>query len=70
MIISKIVTKVLPLVLKAVIKAISKDLKPIQDYVFEPNELDEKCKDLESRIQVLEESSFNLRKKEGKWYEK
>ena len=54
MIVSKIVSKILPFLLKEVWKAVLPELRPLQQYVNEPNELDQKTKDHEKRIKKLE----------------
>ena len=35
-------------------------IKPLQEYVFKPNELDDKTKDLEERISKLEKKMEEL----------
>ena len=54
MIISKIISKILPYILKEVFKAVMPELRPLQQYVNEPNELDKKTKNHEKRIKKLE----------------
>ena len=54
MITSKIVSKLLPYLLKEVFKAVMPELRPLQEYVYQPNELDQKAKDYEKRIKKLE----------------
>ena len=54
MIVSKLVSKILPFLLKEVWKAVLPELRPLQQYVNEPNELDQKTKDHEKRIKKLE----------------
>ena len=54
MITSKIVSKLLPYLLKEVFKAVMPELRPLQEYVYQPNELDQKAKDHEERIKKLE----------------
>ncbi len=54
MITNKIVSKLLPYLLKEVFKAVMPELRPLQQYVNEPNELDKKTKNLEKRIKKLE----------------
>ena len=52
-------------VLKLVLKELSKQIKPLQRYVDEPNELDDKVVNLEHRLDVVE-SELIGRKKKGK----
>ncbi len=54
MITSKIVSKILPYLLKEVFKAVMPELRPLQQYVNEPNELDKQAKNHEKRIKKLE----------------
>ena len=54
MIVSKLVSKILPFLLKEVWKAVLPELKPLQEYVYQPNELDQKTKNHEKRIKKLE----------------
>tara|TARA_R100000808_G_scaffold14297_1_gene33849 strand:+ start:4818 stop:4997 length:180 start_codon:yes stop_codon:yes gene_type:complete len=54
MIVSKLVSKILPFLLKEVWKAVLPELKPLQKYVYQPNELDKKTKNHEKRIKKLE----------------
>ena len=54
MIISKLITKILPFLLKEVWKAVLPELKPLQKYVYQKNELDEKIEEHEDRIKKLE----------------
>jgi len=54
MIVSKLVSKILPFLLKEVWKAVLPELKPLQKYVYQPNELDQKTKNHEKRIKKLE----------------
>ena len=41
-------------VLKLVLKEFAKQIKPLQKYVDEPNELDRKVNDIEHRIRAVE----------------
>ena len=52
-------------VLKLVLKELSKQIKPLQRYVDETNELDDKVVNLEHRLDVVE-SELIARKKKGK----
>ena len=54
MITNKIVSKLLPYLLKEVFKAVMPELKPLQQYVNEPNELDIKVKQIQKKIKKLE----------------
>ena len=54
MIKNKIVSKLLPYLLKEVFKAVMPELKPLQQYVNEPNELDIKVKQMQKKIKKLE----------------
>ena len=54
MITNKIVSKLLPYLLKEVFKAVMPELKPLQQYVNEPNELDIKLKQMQKKIKKLE----------------
>ena len=54
MITNKIVSKILPYLLKEVFKAVMPELKPLQQYVNEPNELDIKVKQIQKKIKKLE----------------
>ena len=54
MITSKIIAKVLPFIMKQVWKAILPELKPLQKYVNEPNDLDLKVKRIEKKLKRLE----------------
>ena len=54
MITNKIVSKLLPYLLKEVFKAVMPELKPLQQYVNEPNELDIKVKQMQKKIKKLE----------------
>ena len=54
MIISKIIGKILPLILKEVFKAVMPELRPLQKYVNEPNELDKDMKKIKKRVSHLE----------------
>ena len=49
-------------ILKIALKELSKQIKPLQKYVDEPNELDDKVVDLEHRLDVVE-SAVTGRKK-------
>lgn len=51
---SKIIAKVLPFIMKQVWKAILPELKPLQKYVNEPNDLDLKVKRIEKKLKRLE----------------
>ena len=61
MIISKLITKILPFLLKEVWKAVLPELKPLQKYVYQKNELDEKIEEHEDRIKKLEIHSHPVR---------
>ena len=54
MITSKIIAKVLPFIMKQVWKAVIPELKPLQQYVNEPNELDLKVKRIEKKLKRIE----------------
>ena len=54
MITNKIVSKLLPYLLKEVFKSVMPELKPLQQYVNEPNELDIKVKQIQKKIKKLE----------------
>ena len=54
MIINKIVKQVLPFLLKHVWKAVMPELRPLQQYVNEPNDLDLKVKRIEKKLKRLE----------------
>tara|TARA_R100000808_G_C2146253_1_gene154171 strand:+ start:2638 stop:2817 length:180 start_codon:yes stop_codon:yes gene_type:complete len=51
---SKIVSKLLPFIMKQVWKAVMPELKPLQQYVNEPNELDLKVKRIEKKLKRIE----------------
>ena len=68
MIISKIIGKILPLILKEVFKAVMPELRPLQKYVNEPNELDDKVKELEKRLEKVEFSNNNKETKKDSMY--
>ncbi len=53
-------------VMKLVLKELSKQIKPLQKYVDEPNELDRKVSDLGYRIDALESAITKKKKKKGK----
>jgi len=50
-------------VMKLVLKELSKQIKPLQKYVDEPNELDRKVSDLGYRIDALESAITKKKKK-------
>lgn len=49
--------------MKLVLKELSKQIKPLQKYVDEPNELDRKVSDLGYRIDALESAITKKKKK-------
>ena len=53
-------------VMKLVLRELSKQIKPLQKYVDEPNELDRKVADLGYRVDALESTFTKKRKKKGK----
>ena len=53
-------------VMKLVLRELSKQIKPLQKYVDEPNELDRKVSDLGYRVDALESTFTKKRKKKGK----
>ena len=53
-------------ILKIALKELSKQIKPLQKYVDEPNELDDKVVDLEHRIDAVESAVKGRKKKKGK----
>tara|TARA_Y100000401_G_C8189023_1_gene157811 strand:- start:97 stop:285 length:189 start_codon:yes stop_codon:yes gene_type:complete len=57
---SKIIAKVLPFIMKQVWKAILPELKPLQKYVNEPNDLDLKVKRIEKKLKRLEKQIDGL----------
>ena len=58
MITNKIVSKLLPYLLKEVFKAVMPELKPLQQYVNEPNELDIKVKQMQKKIRDRRLSNY------------
>ena len=54
MIVSKLVSKILPFLLKEVWKAVLPELKPLQKYVNEPNDLDLKVKRIQKKIKRID----------------
>ena len=52
--------------MKLVLRELSKQIKPLQKYVDERNELDRKVSDLGYRVDALESTFTKKRKKKGK----
>ena len=53
-------------ILKIALKELSKQIKPLQKYVDEPNELDDKVVDIEHRLDVVESAVTGRKKKKCK----
>lgn len=68
MIASRIIAKILPHLLKKVFEAVMPELKPLQKYVYEKNELDEKVEKLEKRINDLECDKNNMKSTKESMY--
>lgn len=56
MIISNLLKKILPLILKQLMP----ELRPLQKYVYEKNELDQKMEEVEKKVEDLEKGVKNL----------
>ena len=54
MITSKIIAKILPFIMKQVWKAVLPELKPLQKYVNEPNDLDLEIKRINKKMKRMQ----------------
>tara|TARA_R100001463_G_scaffold60354_1_gene112857 strand:- start:70 stop:252 length:183 start_codon:yes stop_codon:yes gene_type:complete len=51
---SKIIAKILPFIMKQVWKAVLPEIKPLQKYVYEPNDLDLEIKRINKKMKRMQ----------------